>query len=99
MKKITNIGNRAANTLKWHADEVGLSPVKRPSNTSSANPKSGKSFVEQPMPHSRSSSLRSAAYHSKTIEPTFTRPSSMKMTKAEHLPQNLEDMDEKGHKL
>ena len=84
---------------KWHGDEIGMSPVKRPSNTSSANPKSGKSFVEQPMPHSRSSSLRSQAYHSKTIEPTFTRPSSMKMTKAEHLPQNLEDMDEKGHKL
>jgi hypothetical protein len=49
--------------------------------------------------HSSHSSKRSDHYHSKVVEPTYTRPTAMKMTKAEHQLNNPEDMDEKGHKL
>ena len=90
---------------KHHSDEhAGESTIaKRPSNSSTgmanSNTKTGKSFAEQPQPHSRSSAKRSEMYHSKTVEPNYTRPSSMKMTKAEHQLNNDEDMSEKGHKL
>lgn len=83
-----------------HGSDAGESTTtKHPSNTSSANPKSGKSYVMQPMPHSSHSARRSAAYHESTVEPTYVRPSSTKMTRAEHQLNNEEDMSEKGHKL
>lgn len=72
----------------------------RASNTSSANPRSGKGYVMQPMPapHSRRNAEKSQAYHD-SVEPTYIRPSSTKMTRAEHQSNNDEDMSEKGHKL
>jgi hypothetical protein len=83
-----------------HNESVGESRVhKKPSNTSSANPKSSASYVEQPMPHSHHSAKRSAAYHNKTVDATYVRPSSTKMTRAEHQLNNMEDFEEKGHKL
>ena len=82
------------------SEHTGESTItKRPSNTSSANPRSGKSFVESPMPHSSHAARRSEDYHKNTVTPTYVRPSSTKMTRAEHQLNNPEDMSEKGHKL
>ena len=64
--------------------------AKHPSNTSTQG------GIES---HSGHSAKRSAAYHESTVEPTYTRPSSTKMTRAEHQLNNEEDMSEKGHKL
>ena len=49
--------------------------------------------------HSKHSAKRSDAYHNKTVDATYTRPSSTKMTKAQHQLNNMEDFEEKGHKL
>ena len=75
--------------------------TKRPSNSSSANPKSGPGYVQQPMPvpHSHHVAERSQAYHENTVHASYTRPSSTKMTRSEHQLNNDEDMSEKGHKL
>lgn len=83
---------RSAST---HAGESLV--TKRPSNSSTANPKTGKSYVQQPMPHSGHSARRSEHYHSKTVDATYTRPSSTKMTRSEHQLNNNEDFEEKGH--
>lgn len=48
--------------------------------------------------HSEHSQKRSDHYHTK-IAATEVRPSSTKMTRAEHQLNNDEDMSEKGHKL
>lgn len=48
--------------------------------------------------HSEHSGRRSDHYHEK-IAATLVRPSSTKMTRAEHQLNNDEDMSEKGHKL
>ena len=50
-------------------------------------------------PHSAHAAKRSQHYHKNTVEAKFTRPSAMKMTKAEHQLNNQEDFSEKGHKL
>lgn len=75
-----------------------------PSNSSTVgNATSGKSWTEQPMPvtpsHSRHRAKASEHYSKNTVEATFTRPSTTKMTKGEHLLNNQEDFSEKGHKL
>ena len=49
--------------------------------------------------HSSASQKRSASYHSRTIDPTAVRPSATKMTKSQHQLNNMEDFEEKGHKL
>ena len=49
--------------------------------------------------HSAHSSKRSEHYHTKVVEASAVRPSSTKMTRAEHQLNNQEDMSEKGHKL
>ena len=49
--------------------------------------------------HSSHSSKRSEHYHSKVVEASAVRPSSTKMTRAEHQLNNAEDFEEKGHKL
>jgi hypothetical protein len=46
--------------------------TKHPANTSSANPKSGKSFIESPQPHSEHSSKRSKHYQERVIGTTDT---------------------------
>lgn len=92
---------------KQHASHTGVTSehageshiTKRPSNSSSANPKTGASWAEQPMPHSGHGARRSQAYHDSVVSATYTRPSSTKMTKAEHQLNNQEDFSEKGHKL
>lgn len=63
---------------------------KRPSNTSTQG------GIEH---HSSHSKRRSNDYHDRVIDPTYVRPSSTKMTRAEHQLNNPEDMEEKGHKL
>jgi len=45
--------------------------------------------------HSEHSAKRSAAYHSKNVEPTFTRHESTMATKAAGRPQSLEDVEER----
>jgi len=72
----------------------------RASNTSTANPETGRGYVQQPMPvpHSARNARRTEHYH-KAIEPTYIRPSSTKMTRTEHQLNNDEDMSEKGHEL
>jgi hypothetical protein len=72
-----------------------------PSNSSTGSSiKSGKSFVESPMPvHSKHRAAASKTYHANTVEATYVRPSATKMTKAEHQLNNQEDMSEKSHKL
>ena len=45
--------------------------------------------------HSDHSAKRSAAYHSKNVEPTFTRHESTMATKAKGRPQSLEDVEER----
>ena len=92
-----SVDRDARNTFK--NSNRGEGATMHPSNSSSANPRSGSSFVESPQPHSRHSAQRSDGYHKRTVEATFTRPSSTKMTKAEHLLNNQEDFSEKGHKL
>jgi hypothetical protein len=74
--------------------------TRRASNTSTANPKSGPGYVMPPMPvpHSRRTAEKSQAYHD-SVEPTYIRPSSTKMTRAEHQLNNDQDPSEKGHKL
>jgi hypothetical protein len=49
--------------------------------------------------HSGHSKARSAAYHSKNVEPNFKRHESTMMSKLDNKPQSLEDVEEKGHKL
>ena len=49
--------------------------------------------------HSSASQRRSDSYHSRTIDPTAVRPSATKMTRSEHRLNNMEDFEEKGHKL
>jgi hypothetical protein len=68
--------------------------TKSPSNSSSANPRSGRSFIEQPqpVPHSRRGAERSAKYHKETVEASQVRPSSTKMTKSEHPKTNPGDL-------
>lgn len=76
---------------KSHGSDAGESVItKHPSNTSTQG------GIES---HSSHSAKRSRAYHESTVEPTYTRPSSTKMTRAEHQLNNEEDMSEKGHKL
>jgi len=75
----------------------------RPSNSSTGmantNTQTGPSWTEQPEPHSGHAAERSEHYHKNTVAASYTRPSSTKMTRAEHQLNNNEDMDEKGHKL
>ena len=73
----------------------------RPSNSSTGSSiKSGKSFVESPQPvHSKHREAQSRTYHANTVDATFVRPSSTKMTQAKHQLNNQEDMSEKSHKL
>lgn len=68
--------------------------TKRPSNSSTANPKTGASYVQQPqpVPHSRHGAVRSAKYHKETVEASQVRPSSTKMTKSEHPKTNPGDL-------
>ena len=47
--------------------------------------------------HSAHSQHRSDHYHSQIVEATKVRPSSMKMTRAEHQLNNPEDFEERGH--
>lgn len=89
----------AAKSKTKNADQGESQVTRRPSNSSSANPKTGQSRVMQPMSHSSHTAKRSEDYHNTTVEPTYTRMSSLKMTRAEHQLNNDEDMDEKGHKL
>ena len=49
--------------------------------------------------HSKHSAKRSNDYHDKVVDSTYVRPSSTKMTRAEHQLNNDEDMSEKGHTL
>jgi hypothetical protein len=70
--------------------------TKKPSNTSSANPKSSASYVMQPMPHSQHRANVSQNYHKNTVEPTYTRPSKTKMTRAEHQINNYEEVSGVG---
>jgi len=49
--------------------------------------------------HSKHRAKASAAYHDHTVEASYVRPSSTKMTKAQHQLNNQEDFSEKGHKL
>jgi hypothetical protein len=49
--------------------------------------------------HSSHSARRSAEYHSKNVEPTQVRHSETMATMAKGRKQNLEDVEEKGHKL
>lgn len=49
--------------------------------------------------HSRHSAERSEHYHQHTVDASLVRPSSTKMTRAEHQLNNMEDETEKGHKL
>ena len=49
--------------------------------------------------HSKHSAQRSDHYHTKVIEASPVRPSSPKMTRAEPQLNNMEDFEEKGHKL
>ena len=72
--------------------------TKHPNATSSANPKSGKSYVMQPMPvpHSQHSARRSEHYHTKTIDASQVRPGPAKMTRTEHQLNNNEDTHSLG---
>ena len=63
---------------------------KKPGNTST------QAGIEH---HSNHSAKRSDSYHSQTIDPTAVRPSATKMTRSEHRLNNMEDFEEKGHKL
>jgi len=74
-----------------HAGESRI--TKHPSNSSSANPKTGASWAEQPEPHSSHVHERSRQYHEKTVAPTYTRPSATKMTRAEHQLNNREEVE------
>lgn len=49
--------------------------------------------------HSKHSQKRSDNYHKNIVEASPVRPSSTKMTRAEHQLNNMEDFEEKGHKL
>jgi len=70
--------------------EAARAHNKRPSNTSTQG------GIEH---HSSHSKKRSNDYHDQVVDPTYVRPSSTKMTRAEHQLNNPEDMEEKGHKL
>ena len=63
---------------------------KRPSNTST------QAGIRH---HSSASQKRSDSYHAKTVDATYVRPSSTKMTRSQHQLNNMEDFEEKGHKL
>ena len=60
-----------------------MSTVKHPSNSSTTD----KGLT----PHSGFIAARSNAYHTQTVSPTYTRHSSLKMTRAEHQLNNNED--------
>lgn len=85
---------------KHHADHSGVTSehagesriAHRPSNSSSANPRSGASYVAspQPVPHSRRGAARSEHYHSNIVA-TEVRPSATRMTRAEHQINNNEE--------
>jgi hypothetical protein len=49
--------------------------------------------------HSKHSAKRSDDYHKNIVEASPVRPSSTKMTRAEPQLNNMEDFEEKGHKL
>jgi hypothetical protein len=72
-----------------------------PSNSSTGSSiKSGKSFIESPMPvHSKHRAKASDHYSKNTVDATYIRPSATKMTRAVHQLNNQEDMSEKAHKL
>ena len=63
--------------------------AKRPSNSSTTDRGDTPS-------HSGFIQARSRAYHTQTISPTYTRPSSTKMTRAEHQLNNNEDSHSVG---
>jgi len=74
-----------------HNESVGESRLhKRQSNTSTQG------GIEH---HSRHSAKRSSDYHKNIVEASPVRPSSTRMTRAEHQLNNMEDFEEKGHKL
>ena len=58
--------------------------TKRPSNSSTTRQAATPA-------HSGSVAARSHAYHSQIISPTYTRPTSTRMTRAEHQLNNNED--------
>lgn len=70
--------------------DVGESINKRPSGTSTQG------GIQH---HSKHSEKRSSHYHKNIVEASAVRPTSMKMTRAEHQLNNPEDFEEKGHKL
>ena len=55
--------------------------TKRPSNTSSANPGTGKSWAQSPEPHSSHSAKRSEHYHKNVAQPVDS--GATKMTHAQ----------------
>jgi len=61
---------------------AGEGKNKRPSNTSTQGGAD---------PHSHHSARRSADYHDRVIDASYTRPSATKMTRAEHQLNNNED--------
>ena len=66
----------------------------RPSNSSTvANAKAGKSFAEQPqpVPHSSHGERRRKHYTDNIVEASQIRPSTTKMTRAEHPKTNAGD--------
>ena len=63
---------------------------KRPSNTST------QAGIRH---HSSASQKRSDGYHKNTVDASSVRPSATKMTKSQHQLNNMEDFEEKGHKL
>ena len=77
-----------------HAGESHI--TRHPSNSSSANPKSGRSWAQQPQPHSQHSARRSDAYHKTAVESSYVRPTSTKMTRAEHQLNNDEEVEGVG---
>ena len=89
---------------KEHAEHSGVTSehageshiTKHPSNSSSANPESGRSWAQQPQPHSQHSAQRSESYHKKTVESSYVRPTSTKMTRAEHQLNNDEEVEGVG---
>lgn len=63
--------------------------TKRPSNSSTTDRGDTPS-------HSGFIAARSRAYHAQTLSPTYTRPTSTRMTRAEHQLNNNEDTDSIG---
>lgn len=92
--------NRKASLAADRGESVTPYKPSNSSSVSNSGQSKSKSYVMQPMPvHSRHNQSLSDKYHSSTVDASYTRPSSTKMTKAEHQLNNDEDYSEKGHKL